>query len=350
MNFFKSVFVSLFFVCVFFQTHAQSYPYCISGRFSENEFFSDLAIQQDTKVFAVATNYSGVIDSLKINVYFPNTNIDPLPERPLILCVHGGEFLSGNKSDMELTARQLARKGYVAATMDYRLGWDAGIANNCNGSLSEYRKALYRSVQDVRAALRFITYHASMYKIDTANLFLLGQDAGAIAAMHTGFMDQVEANQRFPDLEAMLGSLHTSGNNLNETFSLKGIINWCGGIVDTSLIQSDESIPVLSLHGIKDSIMPWVAGNLYYCTNPDFAYQMFYGPVSIHQRLKNIGICSEANYDANGEHCIFPSLEPINYIPQKYTCLLKIFCAATAKHKKKSATIFKAAWTQHRLL
>ena len=39
--------------------------------------------------------------------------------------------------------------------------------------------------------------------------------------------------------------------------------------------------------------------------------------------MKNIGICSEANFDANGAHCFFPSLEEVVYIPAKFTCFIK---------------------------
>ncbi len=39
--------------------------------------------------------------------------------------------------------------------------------------------------------------------------------------------------------------------------------------------------------------------------------------------MKNVGICSEANYDANGTHCFFPSLEEQIYIPAKFTCFIK---------------------------
>ncbi|MBK8146272.1 MAG: T9SS type A sorting domain-containing protein [Bacteroidetes bacterium] len=39
--------------------------------------------------------------------------------------------------------------------------------------------------------------------------------------------------------------------------------------------------------------------------------------------MKNIGICSEANFDANGAHCFFPSLEETVYIPAKFTCFIK---------------------------
>lgn len=56
--------------------------------------------------------------------------------------------------------------------------------------------------------------------------------------------------------------------------------------------------------------------------------------------MKNLGLCTQANYDVNGSHCNFPTLEPVNYIPFKYTCFFKnILCSNCVTEEKNSYNI-----------
>jgi acetyl esterase/lipase len=75
---------------------------------------------------------------------------DTLDQRPLIILCFGGGFLSGSKDhwSIRLLAQELAKRGFVTATMDYRLGmniFDRFLA----------MRAVYRGVQDGRSAVRF---------------------------------------------------------------------------------------------------------------------------------------------------------------------------------------------------
>ena len=72
------------------------------------------------------------VDSLKMDVYEPMN--DTMAERPLIIMMHAGSFLPkgvntlpfGNKNDSSLVeiCKQFAERGYVAAAINYRLGWN----------------------------------------------------------------------------------------------------------------------------------------------------------------------------------------------------------------------------------
>lgn len=99
---------------------------------------------------------------LVADIYMP-TN-DDNTARPLILVMHSGNFLpfpqnngtSGTHRDstvVEICTR-LAKRGYVAASLDYRLGW------NPVDPSQDIRKfflinAAYRGVQDCRTAVRY---------------------------------------------------------------------------------------------------------------------------------------------------------------------------------------------------
>ncbi len=138
-------------------------------------------------------------DTLRMNLYEVNPAIDNLPKRPLVLLFHGGDFTGGQRADLDAYAKQLARRGYVAASVGYRTGWSSnGAAGQCNGSFASYRYAAYRAVQDAHAAIRFLAAHALTYGIDTSSIFLAGRDAGALTVLQAGFLQQAEANQLYP--------------------------------------------------------------------------------------------------------------------------------------------------------
>jgi len=337
----KLTLLFLFLILSISTCFAQNFPYCISGRFAENELFSPFAIESDTNVvYGYNMGYFSVIDTLKMDIFRVKSQLDNLAKRPLVLLIHGGDFSIGSKMDMQVYAEQLARKGYVAATIDYRLGWDNVGAANCNGNMATYRFAMYRALQDVNASLRFLISNASIYGIDTSYIFLVGQDAGAITALHAGFLDQNEADILFPSAFADMGSIFSASNQINATYSIKGIFNWCGAVLDTSIIDANEQIPILSLHGLKDSIYGVDTGTYRFCYNPLNNYPLFYGPKQIQKRMNHLGICSEANYDANGEHCLFPTLEATNYVPFKMTCFFKnLLCGNCVAQEKNSYAI-----------
>ncbi|MBL7765255.1 MAG: alpha/beta hydrolase [Chitinophagaceae bacterium] len=310
---------------LFLDTQAQQYPYCIQGRFAENDLFNSVSVNSENDViFGTNLNALGGMDTLKLNIHYPNLNFDLLPKRPLIVMAHAGSFTSGSRTDMDAYCLQLARRGYVAATVDYRLGWNSiGTGFPCTGDIPGFRYAMYRALQDVNAALRFLVSQAADYKIDTSMIFLAGQSAGAFTVMNCGFMDQNEANVIYPGAVADLGGIHAGTNTINANYSIKGILNWCGGILDTNIIDANERIPVLSLHGLLDNIVPVDTGTFLFCYNAANPYPFVYGPEQIYMRMQNLGICSETNYDENGMHCFYPSLEPYLYVPSKYTCFFK---------------------------
>ena len=72
--------------------------------------------------------------------------------RPAVIWAHGGGFFTGSYLEQKTTdmMRQLARKGYVAIAIAYRL-WPSQPANT-----QQFQEALIRGVQDMKAAVRFV--------------------------------------------------------------------------------------------------------------------------------------------------------------------------------------------------
>ncbi|MBK7412722.1 MAG: hypothetical protein IPI29_09240 [Ignavibacteria bacterium] len=52
-------------------------------------------------------------------------------------------------------------------------------------------------------------------------------------------------------VSAELGGLHRSGNDLTTTYSIKGVFNNWGGVVESE-VDLDEMIPTISFHGGLD--------------------------------------------------------------------------------------------------
>ncbi len=328
----------LFILISFAKVNAQNFPYCKTGLFSEQTYYGDISIEHDLDiVYGANLDYQGNNQDLKLDIHYPNLLIDPLPLRPMIVMIHGGGFYAGSKNDMTTYCTKLARAGYVAVSIDYRVGWNYIGGGSCSGNIPQLKYAMYRALQDTKAAIRYLVSKANNYRIDTGYIYLAGQSEGGMTAMNCAYMNQAEADTILPGAFADLGSIDSATNNYYNTFTLKGIFNWCGAVMDTNMIQHDTDIPLLSVHGLLDSVMPAEYGKYLNCQNVNNPYPDLYGPKSIYKRMKNTGICSEANFDANGEHCFFPSLEENVYIPAKFTCFFKnLMCGNCTTESKVS--------------
>jgi acetyl esterase/lipase len=233
------------------------------------------------------------LQGLRFDLYQPAG--DALTQRPLIVMLHGGAFIMGDKATA--TIRELAenftRKGYVVAAINYRMGFNPS-------SKSSLERAAYRAVQDARAALRFLSYNAENYRIDPDCIFLAGSSAGAITSLNTAFMKEDERPEstkgNFWQFQKDLGGLDESTNTYQNTYTIRAVANLWGAVHDTNLIDREEKIPVLSFHGDADKIVP--CGYYYPFSDLDTSVtsnivSKMYGSQCIHERLKSQGIHSE---------------------------------------------------------
>jgi acetyl esterase/lipase len=232
---------------------------------------------------------------LKMDFYEPIG--DTVSKRPLLILIHGGAFIIGDKSSETMTkmAEYFTLRGYVVAVINYRLGYMF-----VPGGYVYLERCIYRAVQDARAAIRYLIRYADNYRIDKDNIFLAGNSAGGFTALKTAYMDKADIFESVAGntllLQNDLGCLDCSGNSFKETFSIKGVINMWGALTDTSMIRPSENIPVLHFHGDADNIVP--PGHDYPFANvgtefSSFFSQKTYGSVAIHQHMQNIGIYSK---------------------------------------------------------
>lgn len=318
-------------------------PYCIENRFSPQPLFdaSDISAALNVGFGAAMRWPAQVMDTLRMDIYYPSADADPLTKRPFIMLIHGGAFLGGSRDEMRPMAEAFARRGFVAATMSYRLGWDCPpesgllICAFCSSEAEKLKVAAYRSVQDGRAAMRFIAAHADDYGIDADALFIGGTSAGAIAAIHTAYLSQAAADAFCPDCVDAVGTLDGVVNTLSNDFSIKGVINNCGAVVGLDILAADSNIPVISFHDENDCIVPSAFGHALGCFNCT-AFLTGSGSQLIHQRLGEQAGCTSLSLRQNSiSHCSFP----METVVARSTCFIKrLMCGECPNESTTSVT------------
>lgn len=261
-------------------------------------------------IYATANDYSGKPQSLQMDIYTPDDN----NAHPLVLLIHGGAFLYGDKNEATDMCKYFAERGFTAVTINYRLGWDFGT-NNCDGNMETLKIAVYRGLQDTHASLRYLVANAASYKIDTAKIFIGGSSAGSVLALQTAYLNQADADKYFPFFGKLLGNSNRSGNNLTNTFSIKGVINMWGGVFDLGIISPTEKIPVISFHGTKDNTVPYNEGTYAGCINN----LKVYGSKSIYDLLSSRNVPSVLHSVIDGGHGVYD----MRYIASNSYCFIK---------------------------
>jgi len=151
-----------------------------------DEVFADVTVTQNVvygtngTILLIAQAGEIVEQPLIMDVYQPtgDTEVD----RPLVLMFHTGNFLpnvvngqiSGTLRDSAMVdmCTQLARRGYVAASVDYRAGWNPLAGSQPERALGLIQAA-YRGVQDGRNAIRYMKSTADNWGIEASHCKLM---------------------------------------------------------------------------------------------------------------------------------------------------------------------------------
>lgn len=297
--------------------------HCLSDRYSQDALFDSTDIQITTGVhYATSMRWpSTQMDSLRMDIYQPDPSIDPLEIRPLIVMTHGGSFAGGTRDAMAYYCMEMARRGFVAATITYRLGWNCSLATDpciiCQGEAPKLRVATYRAVQDHRAALRHLIHYADDLGIDTAAVFVLGESAGSIATLNSVFWDQSEADAWCPTCVSHVGLLDTAGNSLTDTYTIKGVVNHCGAVSHVDVMNGHQ-VPVISFHNDPDCLVDYNTAPVINCLGCA-AFYWAAGSNSIQARLNQNGVCTQRHTRQELNHCTY-YVQPLL---KKATCFLK---------------------------
>ncbi|MEL6864216.1 MAG: alpha/beta hydrolase fold domain-containing protein [Bacteroidota bacterium] len=278
--------------------------FCTSNhRFTEVEYFNSAQI--DSSMEVVYAIYNGN-EELAMDIYYPDSTIDNLSKRPFIMLFHGGGYIAGNRRLMRNTCFEFAKRGFVTATVSHRFGTGPGINLD----------AIYRAEQDAHAAVRYLVQHADSYGIDTAWIFTGGESSGANISLAMPYTDQGDWDFINAALSATYGGLYTSGNDLTNTYSIKGVLNNWGSLLAPSF-DSLRNVAIISFHGEQDPII-----------DIDLDSSIFRGGSRwIYQATTNFGHCNSLTVDSLGSHGVYQGLDGLNFRVTKASCFFKsVFC------------------------
>jgi len=270
--------------------------------------------------YGINADTSSNIQHLLLDIYYPSSADDTL-KYPLVLMIHGGSYLNGTKEWVAPSCEILADSGFIVANIDYRQGW-----RSCSGGEFTLEEAFYKGMQDANAALRFLISNASSYRIDTNWVFIAGESAGAAIALNCSFINEEVSEKVYPLLAQKLGGLHNSGNEIKQTYTIKGICTKWGSISDTTLPARSKEIPVIGFHGTEDSLVPADRGYFLGCTKlPAF------GTLCIYRVLLSNNITCVAHLKTGADHL------PDDYTPEFTMSKTAVFFHQIMENRAKSA-------------
>lgn len=210
----------------------------------------------DTVVFEEGIEYSapdGV--SLALNLARPKEAQGTLPA---VLCIHGGGFRAGSREGYDQLCVRLAERGYVAATISYRLA---------------PRHRFPAAVHDTKAAVRWLRANAPRLGVDPQRIGVTGGSAGGHLAQFLGVTAHVprfEGDGGHPGESSAVTCVVNVYGPSDFTKSYGRSVDahevlplWFGGNLDTHRalhVQGSplywvtpDAAPTLCIHGTEDA-------------------------------------------------------------------------------------------------
>ncbi|MDX1943149.1 MAG: T9SS type A sorting domain-containing protein [Saprospiraceae bacterium] len=291
--------ILLLLLCSVWFLNAQNRRY-IDKVFDNVTLTTNVTYGVNATVLAVSQVGQAIPQPLLMDIYQPTG--DTATQRPVVLVFHTGNFLpsgingsaNGKKEDSTVVevCNRLAKMGYVAASVDYRLGWnpvDPVQSNRIFGIIN----AAYRGVQDARTAIRFfkksVKEAANAYGIDSTKMVVWGIGTGGYISLNTAALDAyskillpkfttVVGGQPFPMvIEAINGDINGTSvgfvppgipypfpandtlcypNHLGYSSNFQLAVNMGGALGDSSWIDANQ-VPIISYHVPTDPFAPY---------------------------------------------------------------------------------------------
>jgi para-nitrobenzyl esterase len=227
---------------------------CDNGRYRDL-IFPNVDMQIDVP-YGSNLAHNGVVTELLLDVFEPAGDAELM--RPLVILAHGGFFVGGSKEGLDVApaCNDLARMGYVTASINYRLGFPSTL--NLAGPMTE---AVMRGVQDMKAAVRFfrmtVDEMGNPYRIDPNQIFIGGFSAGGFISLHYAYLqdDEIPANVN-QNANGLAGGVEGQSGNEGYSTEVNAIMNIAGALGDTLWIESGD-LPALLAHGSSDTVVPF---------------------------------------------------------------------------------------------
>ena len=120
---------------------------------------------------------------------------------PVIISVHGGAWVYGDKDVYQWYCMRLAQRGFAVVNFSYRLAPETAFPS---------------SVEDTERVFQWVCTNAEQYGFDLNNVFAVGDSAGAhLLALYTSAITNAEYAKNFPFIQ-------------NKPLVLRGVALNCG--------------------------------------------------------------------------------------------------------------------------
>lgn len=288
----KKILLGVFAVSLFTTASLHAQEGCGTGRYNSEIF--DYTIVSD-----ITYGNDAGSGALKLDVYTPTGDV--IAQRPLIILAHGGSFISGNKINdpaVVENCKRFAKMGYVTASIDYTLGFEGLPPTEAQAA-----RTVYKTARQLKTAVRFFRKDAATtntYKINPNMIFVGGNSAGAILALHAVYLDQYSELPAGIDTVANGGIEGNEFGNAGYSSQTQGIVNMAGALADTIWMSNNLSLPVVSAHGNADGTVPYGSAIITLFGIPILPVD---GSSSIQQYADNHGMNADLLVFPGDDHC-----------------------------------------------
>jgi para-nitrobenzyl esterase len=148
-------------------------------------------------------------DCLFVNVWTPAKS--PAQKLPVLVWIHGGAFTDGASSEARYDGTNLARKGIVVVSLNYRLGIFGFFSHPELTKEQPDHASGNQGLLDQLAALRWVSANIAAFGGDPGNVTIAGESAGAHSV--SALMASASAQPYFQKAIGESGALfHTLDN------------------------------------------------------------------------------------------------------------------------------------------
>ena len=289
---------------IFNQLSAQINDCDCANRY-QSEVFSDVSVQTVT--------YSDV-HNLQMDVYTPQGDV--CTNRPLLIFAHGGTFIFGTKTNPSMVdlCETFAKKGYVTASINYRLASDIvgffAQFTYYTDTQSAYEVVL-NAVMDGKAAIRYfrkdIIENGNSYGIDGSQIWGGGNSAGGVLflhAAHVGSTDEftlpLDDNRASiaNNIIESLGGFEGSSGNEGYSSELSGVISLAGALHRSEYLDAND-VPSVFCHGDNDNVVPYDCNG--FQNNP--IYDQLCGGGALYPDALSLNLNTDLLTFPNDDHC-----------------------------------------------
>ena len=136
--------------------------------------------------------YESTYENAVMDVYTDGSG----EKRPLLVYIHGGYFIGGDKKSAEPYCRTIAKEGFTVANVNYALAPENKYPSQ---------------VRQINEVVAFLVKNAEKYKIDTQNIFFSGDSAGCQIASQMGAVYTDESMAKKVNIEPAIKASQVKG-------------------------------------------------------------------------------------------------------------------------------------------